>query len=236
MIQAALQAKAVNPNIQLTEGLGANVRYNVTAQDMYRDASDIGNLVDGSCMNLVGSSAAQMTLDFFQMIAGNAAVTRHTSVLFAGAGSALGTAQPSGSTASAINLSQVGTTTTFLSTGTVPGGTTLPAGAYEFQNWTGSGTGTATVDLNFGYCLDATCSQKTPIGQSGHPWQAVISPDGHGAAVPGGALTTSSPTALRAGGTYHLTGACKCCRLAALACFTEPNRPRPTWPPPSCST
>ncbi len=55
---------------------------------MYRDASDIGNLVDGSCMNLVGSSAAQMTLDFFQMIAGNAAVTRHTSVLFAGAGSA----------------------------------------------------------------------------------------------------------------------------------------------------
>jgi hypothetical protein len=86
----------------------------------------------------------------------------------------------------------------------LPGGSVLSPGAYDFQFWTGPGSGSATLALSFGYCSDPACSQRTSVTNPGQRWEAVIGPNSRGAASSGGALTTTAPTQLPPGGPYRL--------------------------------
>jgi hypothetical protein len=202
--EAALQARARNPDIRLTIGLGANPRYEVTPAELYQDASDVNSMVEGSWMNLVGPRSAAITVPFLLSVVDGAPVTTHTSILFAGNGGTLSTTQPATGQPTALSLAQKGTSETFVSPQTLPGGSVLSPGAYEFQYWTGTGSGFATLALSFGYCSDSACNERTSVTNSGQRWDAVIGPNSRGAASPGGALTTTASTQLPPGGSYHL--------------------------------
>jgi hypothetical protein len=200
--QAGLQARAVDPLVQLSFGLAANPDYDVTAAQMYQDAVDVQGLVNNIWMNLVGPSAPELTLDLFNEIEALRPVTPRSSVLFAGNGS-FGLTVPTASTPFSLDLSQPGATATFASAETVPGGTTIPAGDYELQYWTGPGRGVATVSMAFGYCRDTACTQRVPLIARG-AWNAVLAPNQRGAATPGGALTTTSRVKIPGGRPHRL--------------------------------
>lgn len=208
--QAALQAKAVNPNVILTDGVSTSTRYFNQAGDpdpasgIYQDASDVADIVNTVWLNVIGTTVPA-ALNVLSDIDNNVPVSVHKSVLFAQPGGVMGVAQPTGSSASSMDLSTTGNTSVFVSPTSIPGGTTIPAGTYEFQYWTGPGTGTATLKLNLGYCQGDTCANRVRISPpNGQHWEPVIAPGAAGAAVPDGALTTTAATTLPAGGPYHL--------------------------------
>jgi hypothetical protein len=130
--------------------------------------------------------------------------TPRTSVMFARPGKGFDTSMPAAGPATKLSLAEAGNTATFTTGPALNPGTVVPAGAWEFQYWTDGGTGSATLDLQAGYCSN-DCTQRYPIIDSAAGWQPAVAADSAGAADPGGAFTTTSATQLPAsGGPYRL--------------------------------
>lgn len=192
--QAALQARGVSPGLTLTAGLTTNPRYNATPQALYQDTLDTGNLVGGYWLNVAGNPSNPGTaVQYLEMLSG--AVP-----LYLGSGAALGQTFPAGSTSATIPLAATGSDHTFVSGQDLPGGTTIPAGAYRFEPWTDGSSGSAAAGLEVGYCTPPACTDRTPIIQPGS-WTADLP-----AGDPGVTSTyqTSSPATLPPGGPYRL--------------------------------
>jgi hypothetical protein len=126
-----------------------------------------------------------------------------SSVLFARSGARLNTSRPAGQASQSLDLSRRGATATFTSVPVLRAGDVVPAGAWDFQYWA-SGSGSATLDLQAGYC-NAACTDRIPIIGPGSGWRAAVGAGTAGATDPGGAFTTTAATSLPAsGGPYRL--------------------------------
>ncbi|HEY7047805.1 MAG TPA: hypothetical protein VH373_11335 [Jatrophihabitantaceae bacterium] len=130
-------------------------------------------------------------------------------VVFAGRGGRLSPDIPAGAGPAELSLARAGNAATFVSTPSLRAGTVVPAGAWEFQYWTrASGKvadpSPATVDLEVGYCGGA-CRDRTPIIGAAAGWRSTPAAGAQGAADPGGAFTTVTPTQLpSSGGPFRM--------------------------------
>ena len=198
--QASLQAKAVNPKLVITAGLSCNPRYNPTAQIMYQESVDMLDFVDGYWLNLWAKPTG---VAYLKMLSGTPP-RANSSVLFLGRGRTLSNALPKPQASAKFNLALAGSSLTSWSPQTYPVGTTIPAGAWEFQFWTDGESGTAELALEFGYCNPADCTKRTPIIAAGSTWTPTVAAGALGAADAHGAFTTTSPTSLPAGGPHAI--------------------------------
>jgi len=206
--QAALQARAVNPKLKISDGLSTNPNYfgyfrgaETLARVMYRDYADVRQTVDAVWMNIVGRNGNTTTLYFLSMLGKKPQTDRRSSVLFLQGDSSLHNTQQGANHAGMFSLSSNGASKTFISNQTLSGGTTLPAGTGEFQFWTdGSNTDSAQIGVTFGYCTGESCTDRQPIRHM-DLWA-------HGSAkgtvTPGGAFTTTADAALPQNGSYRL--------------------------------
>ncbi|MPZ84306.1 MAG: hypothetical protein GEV28_29480 [Actinophytocola sp.] len=127
-----------------------------------------------------------------------------SSVVFPGRGARLAARQPNAQAPATFGLDRRGGTATFTTDPVLRAGDVIPEGAWQFQYWTDGTDGSATVNLQAGYCTGA-CTDRHPVIDSGAGWQATVSAGARGAATPGGAFTTTSPTPLPStGGPYRL--------------------------------
>lgn len=198
--QAALQAKSVNPKLLITVGLSGNPRYNPTAEIMYQESVDVRSIADGYWLNLWGN---QMGVAYLKMLASKPPAA-NSSVLFLANGPGLGNSIPVARSASKFSLAKAGSELTSWSRQTYPAGTTIPAGAWEFQFWTDGNSGTAQLALEFGYCNAMDCTARTPIIASGADWVPAVAAGALGAADARGAFTTRQATTLPDSGSYAL--------------------------------
>lgn len=126
----------------------------------------------------------------------------HSSVLFAAPGDRLSTSIPRASSPAMLGLGKPGATSTFWSRTPLRAGQVIPAGSWEFQHWTDGHDGTATLNLQAGYCNDG-CTSRVPLTDP--TWRTTVAAGSRGADTPGGAYTTTSPAQLPStGGPYHL--------------------------------
>jgi hypothetical protein len=192
--QAALQAKSVNPNIGLTAGLSTSPRYNVTPQAMYQDSLDVSRLVPGVWLNVAGNPANPATaVQYLEMRSG-------LLPLYPGDDGALSRAFPTAAQPASMSLATAGAQSTFVSSQTDPAGTVIPAGSYTFEPWTDSGSGSATVSVEVGYCTPPGCTDRVPIIGDG-AWPSTV-PAGDPGVV--SSFTTRTPTTLPPGGPYSI--------------------------------
>ncbi|HEY1835516.1 MAG TPA: hypothetical protein VGG13_01715 [Candidatus Saccharimonadales bacterium] len=207
--QAALQAKAVNPAIKISDGLSTSPQYfgyfrgaETFAKVMYRDYTDVRHTVNAVWMNIIGRNGNTTTLYFLSMLGKNAPSARRSSVLFLQGNGTLETRQPSAGGAHSLALSNKGTSLTFATNQILKSGTSLPAGTGEFQFWTdGASNKSAKLGINFGYCSGNSCEHRRVI-RSLSFW---VHGNEKGAVTPGGAFTTRSNVTLPTkGGPYHL--------------------------------
>lgn len=131
-------------------------------------------------------------------------VQRRSAVVFAHRGGVLGTRAPAAAVPSRLGLDRAGNTVTFTSAPVLHPGETIPAGAWQFQYWTGAGAGSAVVRLEAGYC-SADCRERTPIIGPDAGWRSTVTAGARGGADSGGAATTTDATVLPgSGGPYRL--------------------------------
>lgn len=192
--QAALQARAVNPQVALTAGLSTNPRYNISPQALYQDSLDARRFIDGFWLNVAGNPSNPGTaVQYLEMLSGMLPY-------YLGDGGTITTTFPEGATPGKASLGTAGSELTFMTSQGVPGGTVIPAGSYKFEPWTDGRSGSAALSLEVGYCTPPNCSDRTPI----------ISPDSWRVDVPAGdpgvtsTFTTGSPTTLPEGGSYRI--------------------------------
>ena len=205
--QAALQAKAVNPNIKISDGLSTNPQYfsyfkgaAAFAQIMYRDYADVQRIISAVWLNVVGRNANTTALYFLSMLGRKNRTVRRSSVLFLQPDGSLRNSQPTGNQPDRLALAS-GARVTFVSRQTLSGGTSLPAGAGEFQFWTDGASGdSAEVEVTFGYCSGNGCPHRTAVDAM----RFVVHGAANGAATPGGAFTTKKDAMLPHKGRYHL--------------------------------
>jgi hypothetical protein len=192
--QAALQAKAVSPGIGVTAGLSTNPRYNVTPQAMYQDSLNVRHLVPGFWLNVAGSPPDPATaLQYLEMRSGLVP-------FYFGSDQTLSATFPASPESDSLPLSAAGGQTVFVSSTTLPAGTVIPAGAYEFEPFTDGSSGSATIGIEVGYCAAQGCGNRTPIIAPGS-WNADVPAGDTGSPV---SYTVTSPTTLPAGGPYSL--------------------------------
>jgi len=128
----------------------------------------------------------------------------NASVFFAHNQGKMGTHLPTASTPTTFNLGAAGAARTFVSGKTYPAETVIPADAYGFQYWTDGTSGSAVLNLQFGYCLAPHCTGQKPIISANQNWTPTITAGAKGAANPYGAFTTRDSTTLPPGGPYNL--------------------------------
>lgn len=206
--QAALQAKAINPAIKISDGLSTSPQYfgyfrgaETFAKVMYRDYADVRRIVNSVWMNVVGRNGNTATLYFLSMLSKNMPTARRSSVLFLQGNNALQDNQPNAGQQHTFALSNAGSSLTFTTNQTLKSGTSLPAGTGEFQFWTdGSEHDTAKIRVNFGYCNSGSCEHRKLIKSM----SLLVHGGEKGAVTSGGAFTTQSNVTLPAKGPYHL--------------------------------
>lgn len=131
-------------------------------------------------------------------------VLRRSAVVFAHRGGVLGTRTATTAVPARFDLDHAGNAATFTTAPILAAGETVPAGAWQFQYWTGAGTGSAVVRLEAGYC-SADCRERTPIIGPDAGWRSTVTAGARGGADPGGAATTTDATVLPgSGGPYRL--------------------------------
>jgi hypothetical protein len=206
--QAALQAKSVNPNIKISDGLSTNPQYfgyfrgaATLAKVMYRDYADVEHVVDSVWLNVVGRNANTTTLYLLSMLDQHADTSRRSSVLFLQADKSIQNTQPNSNIPHSFPLSQTGSTMMFVSAQKLSGGTSIPAGTGEFQFWTDGAKGkSAKVNVNFGYCEQSGCTHRSTIKDM----DMTVRSGNKGQVTPDGAFTTKVNTTLPKRGTYRL--------------------------------
>jgi hypothetical protein len=205
--EAALQARAVNPNLVITAGVSTNPRYFLTPSQMpaelYQDSIDVMRSVDGFWLN-VDNSSPQNAITYLHLIEGSMTAQPRSSVLFPRRDQTLDPNLPSDATPATFSLSAVGASLLVRTAQTLPARTIIPAGAFQFQFW-GDGEGdTAKVALELGYCNANDCSGRVPIINKAAGWTPSIHAGARGAVDPDGAFVTTAPTRLPDGGPYRL--------------------------------
>jgi hypothetical protein len=171
--QAALQAKADNPNVKISDGLSTSPKYfgnfrgaATLAGIMYRDYADVQRVVNSVWLNVVGRNADTTTLYFLAMINNKAHTDRRSSVFFLHADKSAQNSQPNGGAASMFALHAKGSDLIFTSRQTLNRRTALPAGTGEFQFWTDGNSGqTAKIGVTLGYCDGGSCEHRHTIKQ-----------------------------------------------------------------------
>lgn len=195
--QAALQARAANPGVVLTDGFSTNPASTTspTPAQMYQDQLDTNGGVSGSWLNIPGTGARpDLAVQYLELVSGALPLYLH-------AGYGLDTDFPTAGTASTFSLGTVGASLTWTDTAdSLPAGTVIPAGTYTFEPWTDGTGGTAGLGIEVGYCQAAGCSDPTPIISSS-AWTATVSA---GTAGVTNSYTTTSPTTLPPGGPYQM--------------------------------
>ncbi len=200
VVQASLQARAINPRLVITAGLSTNPRYNPTAESMFQESVDVLDFVDGFWLNLWGN---RMGVAYLRLLSGKAPQPNR-SVLFPHKENALTNIMPNAGTATKFGLAKAGATLASWTAPAYPAGTVIPAGAWEFQFWTDGTSGTAQLALEFGYCTVPNCTGRTPVIAANSGWTPNITAAALGAADAQGAFTTTSATTLPSGGPYRL--------------------------------
>lgn len=206
--QAALQAKAVNSKIKISDGLSTSPKYfgyfrggETFARVMYRDYADVRQSINTVWMNIIGRNGNTTTLYFLSMLGKKPQTELRSSVLFLQGDSSLQNSKSGANRAGIFNLNEKGASKTFVSAQTLAGGTALPAGTGEFQFWTdGNSNDSARIGVTFGYCQDKNCMNRKAIRYL-DLW---MHGSAEGAVTPGGAFTTSSDTSLPKNSTYRL--------------------------------
>lgn len=206
--QAALQAKAVNPSIKLSDGLSTNPDYfgffrgtQTFAKTIYQDYTDTQHIVNAVWMNIIGNEGNLTTTYFLGLISRGAQAQPRSSVWFFEPGNQLQNGQSNNTHTQNFSLNHTGSSVYFTSTQTLKSKTKIPAGTGEFQFWTdGSTSESADVNVTLGYCKGKSCGQQTPLLNM----TSTISGDAKGTVSPTGAFTTDSNTTLPNKGPYRL--------------------------------
>ena len=209
--QAALQAKAVNAGIKISDGLSTSPQYfgyfrgaETLAEIMYRDYADVRQSINAVWVNVVGRNGNTTALYFLSQLSKNVPTERRSSVLFLQDNNALQNNQPSAGQPHTFALSNTGASLLFTSTQTLKAGMSLPAGTGEFQFWTdGNGHRAAKIGVNFGYCTgsESSCQHHTVIKSM----DLFVPSNAKSAVMPDGAFTTTSDTTLpKSSGPYRL--------------------------------
>jgi hypothetical protein len=207
--EAALQARAVNPNLVLTAGLSTNPRYQDTAIDLFQDSIDVMRSVDGFWLNVTGDnnmdmgdgpSQAQVAIQYLQQLEGGMAAQPRSSVFFPRRDQTLAPDLPANASPATFSLATVGASLSVLTAQTLAAGTMIPAGAFQFQFWTDGDGAKAKLALELGYCAADDCSDRVPIIDKAAGWTPSIAAGARGAVDPGGAFVTTDPTMLPVGG------------------------------------
>lgn len=206
--QAALQAKAVDPSIKLSDGLSTNPDYfgyfrgtQTFAKTIYQDYMDTEHIVNAVWMNIIGNQGNLTTVYFLGLLSRGAKATPRSSVWFLEPSNVLRNEQSGNTQTTDFSLGNVGSSMLFTSSQTMRAKTKIPAGTGDFQFWTdGSQNQSAQVNVTLGYCQGKTCSNQTSLASMNVP----ISGNARGVTVPDGALTTTSDVTLPNKGSYHL--------------------------------
>lgn len=186
--QTWIQARAANPGVRTTAGLGTNGRYNATPQAMYQDMVDTRQLVDGYWLNVAGGPVEpEVGIQFLELVDGG------VPLYLLGDGS-LTELFPDGAPALERVLGP-GESEAWLTSRAFRGGSSIPAGAYRFEPWT-KGNGTLSVEV--GVC-GGDCSRPTVIVGPG-AWTVPVGA-AQGAAV---SHQTAAATAIPAGADERL--------------------------------
>lgn len=206
--QAALQAKAMDPNIKISAGFSTNPQYfgyfrgaETLAAIMYRDYADVEREINTVWLNVVGRNADTTALYFLSMLGKHPHTQRRSSVLFLQDNQSLQNTQPTADQANMFALNNKGSGILFTTPQTLAGGTSLPAGAGEFQLWTdGMSNQSANISIKFGYCIGNGCTHPDTV----KALSLRVNGNAKGAAMPAGAFTTHTATTLPKGHAYHL--------------------------------
>jgi hypothetical protein len=195
--QAALQARAVNPDIEITEGISTNPRYSAAADVMYADYMDVRGIADKAWLNIVGTGGYSMAEQFLTDVDNNKATTVESPVLYLHAADALSSIQPTATQVSAFSLATAGSSLLLTGSQAIPGNT-IPSTDGEFQFWTGgTSSQTAELQVNYGYC-DSGCGSRHLVQTLDVP----VTGGQAGTVVPGGAFDIASPISLPSGTWY----------------------------------
>jgi hypothetical protein len=206
--QAALQAKAVNPSIKLSDGLSTNPDYfgffrgtQTFAKTIYQDYVDTQHIVNAVWMNIIGNQGNNTTLYFLGLISRGAKVQPRSSVWFLEPSSVLSNNQSNNTQTHTFALNKNGTEMLFVSNQTIRSKTEIPAGTGDFQFWTdGTANQSAQLNVTLGYCSGKTCNDQTELTSM----SVTVPGNARGVTVPSGAFTTDSDATLPNKGPYHL--------------------------------
>lgn len=206
--QAALQAKAVNPSIKLSDGLSTNPDYfgffrgdQTFARTIYQDYVDTKHIVDAVWMNIIGKQGNVTTDYFLSLLSRGAKAVPRSSVWFLESNNQLRNKQPTNTSTSTFSLNTAGASLLFTSNQTLHPKSQIPDGTGDFQFWTdGSPSQSAVLNVVLGYCSGKTCSNQTAITSM----NVSITGDAKGVTVPSGAFTTTANETLPSKGLYHL--------------------------------
>lgn len=206
--QAALQAKAVNPSIKLSDGLSTNPDYfglfrgtQTFAKTIYQDYMDTEHIVNAVWMNVIGNQGNLTTVYFLGLLSRGAKATPRSSVWFLEPNNILRNEQTSNTQTTDFSLANVGTSMLLTSNQTIRSKAQIPAGTGDFQFWTdGSPNQSAQLNVTFGYCQGKTCTNQTSITGV----NVTVLGGARGVTVPSGAFTTDSDITLPNKGPYHL--------------------------------
>lgn len=202
--EASLQAGAaagISPNLTMTAGLSNNTRYNATPQVLYQDSLDVYNEngswspVQGFWLNIVGGNPGntEVGIQYLEMLS-------DLTPLYAAKSNDFTADYPSLKQAPLTAPLTARTTLLFVSSATYPEGTVIPAGTYKLEPFTdGTGSGSATLVIDTGYCTDACDTQTSRTSFLSSPWTIQVT-EGD----PGVVQTTASSTSTKLPRGAHL--------------------------------